>query len=865
MIKTTLSSAAKIIRKTGVFSLCIILLFTTLSACGQNNDTSGNNTSLGQTVNPNNGEQTTGRYVEYDITPEGMQGYPESFTSFGNGELAFIEVDNNGAQDGFVANPYTLWRSTDGGATWQSSKLDWVQNYRFNYSEYTDSGELPPQEVFLTQLYPLQNGGVAAILNNITHNAETGALSNTAQLITVSAEGVENLYPLQMDGGTETGEADCFIFNTMAIKGGRLLYVVDNYLTQDADGAVNSTAPRTYVCNLNTGETLYELQIEYHDNVLSSNSIVYTSDYQNYLRAYNINDGTPSNVPLPDMAAQNQINNIGLGNMFVDDTGVFYYADGKGMYEYRQGGANAAPPASNADIASQGRQIMEGTYYTFGMPGYTADSIEVDSDSGEIFMAVSEVSTSLAKSGKVLRYVWDDTAQIVSQDVIRVFSLYESASVHLAMAEFIRQNPDVKVQYENIYSFEDISSGFASETSGGNIARASTSDRAQTIEDAIRALNTELLAGTGPDVLILDGLPIENFVERDVLQDLSDIIDTNENLLPQIIEPMRTGDAIYTVPTNFMLPVLFGVSQELEQYTSLDALVQSIQSGPSLPPEFEGMFESFVPVSEQPTIEFVNLEGIFDAFYVSNAPAIFNGENGIDAGALETFLQSIKAVSDKYGVINSTNGGFTATQNIGNVNFHMSDTLSMFSFHRARAGYHMLNSAKILTIVSEYLTVSTMQTTQEAETDTERGEYEDVAASFISMPGLASGVYMPTQMVGVTTTSTQPQHARAFVNAMLSENVQNEDLGAGFPVMRSSLERAAKLYENTPPLVEEQHKVLFNYEAMINALSTPYFANTYLQSMILTSLYDYCADVISLDEAVNQVVEGTRLYFAERQ
>ena len=41
--------------------------------------------------------------------------------------------------------------------------------------------------------------------------------------------------------------------------------------------------------------------------------------------------------------------------------------------------------------------------------------------------------------------------------------------------------------------------------------------------DTIRALNAELLNGSGADVLMLDGLPVESYMEKGILADLSDL------------------------------------------------------------------------------------------------------------------------------------------------------------------------------------------------------------------------------------------------------------------------------------------------------------------------------------------------------
>ena len=42
--------------------------------------------------------------------------------------------------------------------------------------------------------------------------------------------------------------------------------------------------------------------------------------------------------------------------------------------------------------------------------------------------------------------------------------------------------------------------------------------------DALKTLNTEIMAGKGPDILILDGISSETYAEQGMLEDLSGIL-----------------------------------------------------------------------------------------------------------------------------------------------------------------------------------------------------------------------------------------------------------------------------------------------------------------------------------------------------
>ena len=54
--------------------------------------------------------------------------------------------------------------------------------------------------------------------------------------------------------------------------------------------------------------------------------------------------------------------------------------------------------------------------------------------------------------------------------------------------------------------------------------------------DAIRTLNTEILAGNGPDLICLDGFNLESYLEKGVLADVSHILDQADPLLRNITD-----------------------------------------------------------------------------------------------------------------------------------------------------------------------------------------------------------------------------------------------------------------------------------------------------------------------------------------
>ncbi len=138
-------------------------------------------------------------------------------------------------------------------------------------------------------------------------------------------------------------------------------------------------------------------------------------------------------------------------------------------------------------------------------------------------------------------------------DSFVVYSLRRNDIILDLISEFQNQYPEIELIYE---------------TGEG-------AEGAVTVSDHIRALNTGILAGDGPDVLLLDGLPAEFYKEKGILEDLIPKLGSvRENLLPNILEAYITEDKLYMLPMRIKIPMFMTSGQQPEVYSSLEALVE---------------------------------------------------------------------------------------------------------------------------------------------------------------------------------------------------------------------------------------------------------------------------------------------------
>ena len=121
------------------------------------------------------------------------------------------------------------------------------------------------------------------------------------------------------------------------------------------------------------------------------------------------------------------------------------------------------------------------------------------------------------------------------------------------------QHPDTYVKIENIYEGSD----------------AYYDNGCQVVAEDLDSLNTELLAGKGPDIIVLDGLNYEKYEQQGMFEDLSNCLKEWEEeipLLDNIVTSYRTEDALYTIPLGFNMVRAFGEQSLIEDGFDFDKL-----------------------------------------------------------------------------------------------------------------------------------------------------------------------------------------------------------------------------------------------------------------------------------------------------
>ena len=260
----------------------------------------------------------------------------------------------------------------------------------------------------------------------------------------------------------------------------------------------------------------------------------------NEIRLYDLNTGEQGEVfPLPEVRSSEEEFSIS-GGLFkvllsVGEDGALYVCSAQGIFRIAGDGALI-------------EQLADGSLTSLGDPSAQLVDFIVD---GDVFQVMLLNSSS---EYQLLQYRYDPQTATVPAKELRIYGLTENRTIRLAISEYQRQNPDTQVIYET--AGEDVS-----------------------LSDAIRSLNTRLLAGEGPDLLMLDGLPVDSYVEKGVLLDLRELAEkrtaSGEWLTPVIQGMKEANGSLYALPARFGVPMVIGDGDLLEQAEDLTALEQA--------------------------------------------------------------------------------------------------------------------------------------------------------------------------------------------------------------------------------------------------------------------------------------------------
>ncbi|HEX3078449.1 MAG TPA: hypothetical protein VHQ24_16450 [Lachnospiraceae bacterium] len=479
--------------------------------------------------------------------------------------------------------------------------------------------------------------------------------------------------------------------------------------------------------------------------------------------------------------------NRSLIHLFTGNKGEIYLQNKDGIHKLSEGG-------------SLWETVVDGTLNSIASPNIDWYMACQDHD-GRFYLVSADDTYS------IYEYAYNPDVPTVPSMELTIYSLHEDKMITEAALEFQNQNTDVRVSYNVAMPEED------------------TENEA----DYIRALNTQILTNNAADIIILDGLDIDSYIEKGVLEDISDITQPmidSKAVYENVVRTYEHDGRIMAVPISMGVPVVLGVSDAVASSDTLENLAKYI--------EVQTNQSVFGDIDRKELIQM-----LYDRYF--NEVIDENGK--VDLDAITRFFEEVGIISEKTAQLrNSDMAGCT-------------DEIGVL-----KEVYDMC--------IENYGDSSDISLAMQIASET-HGTW----AGF-------NHQYTPGITVGVNAFGKQKELAKEFVKLLFSEKIQNNWFYEGLPVNRNcvnynmttkdessdvimnygyTFRGEFSIYEVKEPSEEDMKK----YQEMLDKLDTPIIIDSNIEKKIIDIAESYLNGDTTAYKAANEVINFTSIYYQE--
>lgn len=772
-----------ILKKVLGLSLAAVIAVSTLAGC-----TGGKNDNSGDGAKGTNAS-AMGRYLEEEMKlPEGMSKILQ-LTKLSDGRVRMLASDGE--------NKTLIWDSEDGGSTW-TKVSDLPEELTSNRAQVMTSA--------------ISSNGESAIA--VMTGSDTGGPTVLYWVMDKDGNAKKISIELPQDNNQSTqgeGETTTEVYTNAVSK---FSYTDDGKLIGiDFENNIHQIDPQTgkivkSFSGVAKGSYIMSFQA-------IGNTLVVVTDKEVQLFDLSTGNQMEKDAALNDQLLKGKDETAlmqllrGTGEPFVftkgDGDKSIFFGSNDGMYSHTIGG-NLVEQVINGDLNSMGN------------PEYSFISIAALED-GSFLMAGAEGYDVY----KLYKYTYSKDTPATPSKEVKVYSLEENAEIRQAIAFFQKNNPDIFVNLEVGLS-------------GGD---------AITVSDALRTLNTNILAGKGPDVLIVDGMPVKSYMEKGLLTDLTEIlkqVESSEGLIESIKGTYSNGDKIQAIPTRFKIPLIQGSKANIENINDLSSMAEQIQKLKAENPD-KGILGN------------LKAGDLVEKLYASNSAAWLKEDGTLNEDQLKEFFTLLKQIyeSDKHE---------TEDESI-----QMLGEYGESSFYNISGGINSLLGNKnmlnlgLLPEFSQYIQVVTANK-----------KMGDGVVKLLN--GQTENAFVPMTTVGISSKSADTESAGKFVAFLLSKDAQKINQGGGLPVNKSAfdegLEAAANLgdvdvssNDQVSGLTEVSESDINDLKAMVESLTTPSVVDDVIKENIKEQAEQCVSGSITSEEAVKNVMQKINLYLSE--
>lgn len=488
--------------------------------------------------------------------------------------------------------------------------------------------------------------------------------------------------------------------------------------------------------------------------------------------------------------------------------GYLFFTTVEGIYSFVPGG-------------SVTEELVSANKSSFGDPSFMPRALTGTKDDSFYVLGM------LGGEAVLCQYDFDANAPLQATQVLKLYSLYDDEDLRQIISRYQKSHPETDIHLEIGLSGED------------GITEA----------DALRTLNTEILAGSGPDILRLDGMSLDSYLEKDLFLDLSDLLGQTPTL-ENITKCYETKDKVSVLPVAFAIPAIYGPRDLVESIHDLDSFVEAATQALDRS-DADSLMNGMIPAL------------VTDNIYDSCSAAWKRTDGTLDAGALEAFIAANKALYDLDAPLR---------ERYADILSQMDGDLGI-----TPGEYTAIRGSRDILMNGEAMSVGTLES-MDIWSFALAGDQQLEGYTLAPLTLQARGVFLPRQIYGVLNTTGNADAAKDFVRFLLGEEVQKSDLNYGFPVNQtvfdkliqedktanasfaSSREGGEMISLTARYPSAQERKELAQW---VQALTTPALTDRTIRTLITAQAADCMKGTCTAKEAADRALQSLNLYLSE--
>lgn len=684
-----------ILKRLTIIFIIMILLITMISGCKDGKKE----------------PKSKGRYVEEEYKFIDGMTYILDIKVMDNGKIALLGQINNDSKDSFTIDKTRYYESTDNGQSWTEKEVNLPSKIDDKFLNY-EQGEI------------LDDGSFVFIVNEYTQedidkiNEKMQSFEDKTNINeeyveeeydqSISSSNISKLVKIDRKGNITEIHDDNININYTGILGEENGYLYLN--TYDK--------PNIIQMDINENKVIRIIKTEgdYIGEAVILNNRIYVNNYDNVIE-YNTEDG--SKIGKDNMLSKNTMSNLTYA--ISSDKKTLYQAGEDGVYSYSVGN-------------KINEQLIDGSMTTFGDDDYIIDKFLETADNQ--FLAVFYNSSG----NKIImkHYYYDKDVDSKPDKELTVYSLYEDSDLKQNIVKYQKEHSDVYINYEIGIDTNDNEDDMPSES------------------DAIKTLNTEIMAGKGPDIIYLDGLQENSYIDKGLLVDLSDVANSfkDKEYLTKILKGSSVNGKIYSLSMYFRIPVIFNNTNK--NVSNLNELAEAAS-------EVKGSYKGDIVLP-------IEADEMLYYFYKTCGVGILNEDRTLNEEKLKEYLEDVKTIytASKDSHLESTIKEHK--EMLDNYDKYSDETEESFAKNMYFDNYLNWNVTADLDEIPAF-SLCTLYSTQDVVT------YNKIIQGYSNLNyskwlGLDNKSIMNWGKIGISSKSKEQELAKHFIKTLFSEKYQ---------------------------------------------------------------------------------------------